>query len=306
MHLSVQVEFRRADQPTADAWAHCVELAGQVAVHGVTPQRGDDKALEYRFERVDDPGLLVLEAELGRAAHWGVRWERFDDIETDEEDFESADFLEICGAGVDAHGSGPFVLNAAESFGPRFACPTCGWAIGIDGEMTARLQVDESQLGAPSSQLVAGVPLDSPVRPGSGRWDLVNVGGSYVLVSARCVEVLRHAGGSCWATSPVDDQNGRPSTDLALLAARRILRPCVEHSQIGEEGVCPTCGTVLGDRIAPVALHYRRTDIGDAQIFSVGALTSGPLVVSRELFNAMREADLDGVNPITPFRVCDH
>jgi hypothetical protein len=142
-----------------------------------------------------------------------------------------------------------------------------------------------------------------PTRP----WDLVTLPNLGVLASPRLVDVLRAAKATGWRISPVLDASGETSDALFLLEATTVdARPCVDHSRIDPAGVCQTCGIVLGERLAPVALHVRRSDLDDLDIVSTGQFRHGPLMLTRRVFDALTKADLLGVMPVEPRQVCNH
>ncbi|MGH3366132.1 MAG: hypothetical protein ACRDOY_02920 [Nocardioidaceae bacterium] len=307
MYRSVRVALRQPEQPDNETWARVSDLVQRLADDGVQPAHAAHGfAVKYVFQREDDDRLARLLRELERAhAAWGAVWQEYRVIEIDPEDFQTADLLLIVGVGLDDQ-TGSFILNEDHALGAPSSCPECGTAMAPDRPVTGTLRIDESRLGKPAWIPVPGTNEGGDRRP-TGTWDLVTLPNLGVVASLRLVDVLKRTGATGWRIRPVQNADGQETDRLALLEATSLdARPCVEHTRIGADGVCSTCGLVRGEREAPVPLHVRRSDLGGLGVVSTGQFSHGPLVVTRGLFDALTAAGLDGVVPIEPRRVCDH
>jgi hypothetical protein len=303
MHRAVRIALRRRGQRDGGTWAQVTALVGQLRDRGVVPlEVVGGLVYKYVFEHEDDPGLTELLAALERARElWGVAWDEYRVITMDPSDYRTADLIVVAGVGLEG-----FVLNEAEAIGPPMPCPECGTATASDRPLLSTIRVDESRLRDPAyTSDPAALHSGTSTPPES--WDVVTTPNLGIIVSRRLVQFLEHVDATGWATDPVQTADGRDADDLVLLQASSVdARPCVEHSHLGAEGVCATCGLVRGERLRAVPLHVRRSDLRGLDIVSSGRSRHGPLILARELVEAMIAAGFAGIQMIEPRRICPH
>ncbi len=305
MHRAVTVSVRRQEQPSEETWQRAATLVHDLVEQGIPPvSTTPDVAVSYAFTSEDDERLRRLLAELERASgEWGLAWQDQRVKRVDPDDFRTADLLLVEGVDLD-DGFGRFLLNPSEAIGTTQRCSDCEAGGPRARPITGTPRVDENRLRRHAEVPVPGSRETRTVAP-PDHWDLVTLVNSAVVASRRLIEALERLGARGWTTRPVLDASGRETSDVALLEATTLARPCLAHSGLDESARCGGCGRVQGSATAASLLSLRRSDFDEVDVTSAGPLRHGPLVVRRELVDELTGAGIAGIVPIEPRRFCD-
>jgi hypothetical protein len=214
----------------------------------------------------------------------------------EEDDYKTADFIEILGVGL-GNAARPFLVNESTAFGTPIPCPKCGAQDAFSAPQREPFVIDETLLDQPNS---------SGAKAPRGGWDIVNLSNGQKLISQRFAGTLdEHDVVGYDLVEIIDGATRRPSKRMSQIAATRaILIPCPVHTVVEGGSFCPACGTGLG--VLNGYFWIRDDWIGENEILSRHPNRSAMLYVSRELYNLAREAKLSGIHRNDVLRVCQH
>lgn len=214
----------------------------------------------------------------------------------EEEDFAIAGFIEILGVGLGTE-ERIFLLNEKELMGSPSTCPTCGWQSDNDWKQTQPNVIDETVLDEPAEG-------ESPPREGG--WDFVNLPNDGLLISKRVTDLFEKKRVHGYRLREViNGATGRSSKRMyQLLAGRRVLTPCTEHTRVVGNPHCLACGTAYGD----VDGYYwvRDETVADTEVIARHPNDAAVLFVSRRVYELLKAANLNGFHRNEAIFICHH
>jgi hypothetical protein len=298
MKIETRITLIRTEQPAEEVWTRLQQFArdwNRSHAHPFTESMGI--FLDLTFEDSSYPeyleiseALKKLQADLRIQVHI-VRQRIYD-----EDDYATADFVEINGAALDETPGNQLTLNARDVLTPQ-PCPRCGYGDVFSQVQTGPFAINETELDHLGAD---GAP---PPREG---WDFLEVEGGHKLVSTRFSALLSEHSVQGYTLEPVlAGRDGAASKRISQLRARRaIVSPCPEHTRAIDGYFCPECGAAhceVEDE------DWVRSDwIGQDEVFARHRHRGAIFYVSGRVYRLLVEAGLQQIKPGRIFRICHH
>jgi hypothetical protein len=286
------------DQPNDAAWIGIEQLAAAWNQNHFPPFEAlAPGVLQVSFEEVTKPVMDALVEKL-RPGNSGfvARYHLSTRTELEEGDFAAADFIEILGVGLGTE-ERPFLLNEEALLGSPSTCSQCGWQSDDDWNQVESAVIDESLLDEPA---------EGETSSGRGGWDFVNLPNGGLLISKWVSGMFEKRRVSGYRLrEAIDGATGRPSKRMhQIIAGRRILTPCAEHTRVVGKPHCPECGTAYGD----VDGYYwvRRESVAESEIIARHPGSAAELYFSRRVYEMLKAARLNGLHRNDAIFVCRH
>lgn len=298
MRRSWALTLFKHEQPDEAAWHEIEQLAtAWNENHFPRFEALASGMLQVAFEEVTKPVLdaLIRKLESGSAGcrvlyHVATR------TQLEEEDYTAADFIEILGVGLGTEEQ-HFLLNEQELLGLPSTCSMCGWQSDNDWTQTYPAVIDEALLDEPAE---GGPPL------GKGGWDFVNLPNDGLLISKRVLTLFeRNRVRGYRVREVINGTTGHASGRVyQILAGRRVLTPCTEHTRVVGKPHCPACGTAYGD----VDGYYwvRGESVTDTECIARQPNDAAELFFSRRVCGLLEAANLNGLHRNDAIFVCRH
>jgi hypothetical protein len=292
----IQYLFFESEQPSDEAWNAMAAFAAKWNEdHESKFTVGESEEWSVHLAKgIKDPDYKILDRALHQLKkEKGVTWFLGVADKRKPKDFENAPFIQITGNTYPLE----FVVNHDTLFGPIVPCRECGAIDETNRQLLGTPIVDESFL----EKQIHPSPDYTP--PGL---DLIVVNNSLLLVSKIVADHLQSNRVRGFELLPVISQSTqKPSERIFLLRSNRaILKPCNVHTPTTQEGICSTCGRIIGGLLG--YFHVREEWLDKDEIFSRHSLRYDAINVSNRLYHIMKKQKIKGLLPSYGIFTCTH
>lgn len=242
---------------------------------------------------ISDPEYQVLDRELHQLKkQTGVNWFLGLVDNRKPKDFENAPYTEITGNTYPLE----FIVNHESLFGPVIACAECGIVDETNRELKHTPIVDESFL---QQQIHPSADYSPPGL------DIITIENGLLIVSVKIKQLLSGLNARGYELLPViNSKSEKPSDNLFLLRAKKsLLKPCNFHTPVTGEGICSTCGRIIGGMLS--FFYVRQEWLDDQEIFSRHRLKYGSIYMPKQIYNELN-GKIKGMLPTDGIFVCSH
>jgi hypothetical protein len=306
MKRTAEFTFLQHEQPDAAAWKQINTFVDD------WNKRFDPKFVKtmdflciIQFDNQDNPTFKEFSRELAALrSNYSVQYHATSATRMSQDDYRSADFVEILGISLEGIKGKPFILNERDALGSPSACHNCGWQDMFSAPQTAPFAIDESLLDQ---------ALADGGRSPQGSWDCINLPNGHKLVSNRVVKLLQDEKVRGWKLMPVlVSSTKKQSTRVFQLLGDNAILVLHQTSPGPQVSVCPVCGAVRSIASdydttilqAPLEFCVREDQVGTDEVFSRHPGRGAMLYVSHRVYLLLLNADLNGINPSEVISYC--
>jgi hypothetical protein len=291
----LQIVLFDFQQPTPSSWEEFVKFSQQWNTFQknqfvVTPEKAFVITLPNGVDDIET--RLVLDQLQQLNAANGLIWFVGMQDKRKPTDFEKSDLIEIVGEQYPEN----LIVNEDKSFGKPQRCEQCGKGSDYDKDILEQPIINEQLLeqryGEDKKTLLKDI-------------DLIHIPNGGLLASNKVINVLNDNHVKGFRTIGVKSKSTEKVSEQRYLiqAETILLRPCEEHTQVTESGICAACGSILGGLLT--YYYIKRSWLNGKSVISRNRLGYNNIYLKNDLYWLLKNKGIK-MYPTQGLYICEH